>query len=121
MQEILMSLMTIASSGVVALIIAVLTMKYMEKRAVDIAFNVFDELTDTEEVQKKLYAVGALLGVGLKKGIGIQKPQGKGGWEGLMMQIAGGFINKMLGSDGAMIPQQQQGENTNKPTRHNVI
>ena len=51
-----------------------------------------DEIMKNDELQKKVYAIGALLGSGIAQGTGLQKKGGKFGLQELIMQIAGQWL-----------------------------
>lgn len=69
---------------------------------------ILDEYTNNEEASKKIYSIGALLGKGVRDGVGIERmlPKKKGGFEALLMDIAGNFIGQRMGN--MMQPQEQQ-------------
>lgn len=70
----------------------------MAKRALstDAFLDKIDEITDAvmtdENLQKKIYAIGALLGKGVIDGTGLQKRGGKFGMQDLIMGIAAKFL-----------------------------
>jgi hypothetical protein len=49
-----------------------------------------------EELQKALYAIGALIGNGAKTGLGLTRSGGKFGFKDIMAQIVGGFVNRYI-------------------------
>ncbi len=49
-----------------------------------------------DDLQKEVYSIGALIGNGVKSGIGFTKSGGKFGFKDIMAQIASGFINKYI-------------------------
>lgn len=62
---------------------------------------VLTEVSQSEELQRKIYMVGGILGKGLRDGVGIDRliPKGskKGGIEGLIMDLIGGFVKNKMG------------------------
>lgn len=58
-------------------------------------------IKDDPEMQQNVYAVGLLIGNGIKNGVGLQKGKGKFKFEDLIMQGIGSLF-------GNMIPTQQQ-------------
>lgn len=62
------------------------------------------EICSDEELQRKLYSIGALLGNGIASGAGFQKKGGKYGLQDLLMQVAGQwFANKQQKPDGGTV------------------
>lgn len=55
--------------------------------------SALDYLVNTEEGQKNLYTVGALIGNGVKTGVGLQKQGGARGFNGLLAEIVSGFFS----------------------------
>jgi len=51
-----------------------------------------DEVMKNEEMQKKVYSIGALIGSGIASGAGLQKKGGKFSLQDLVMQVAGQWI-----------------------------
>ena len=46
--------------------------------------------------QKAIFSIGALIANGAKSGFQLQNPRGKGGFEGLIMNVIGQFIQSKL-------------------------
>lgn len=62
------------------------------------------EIMTNEDLQKRVYALGALLGKGAIDGTGLKgRTQGKRGLEGMIMEIVGNYIGSRIGGQ-----QQQQ-------------
>jgi len=59
------------------------------------------EITQNTEMQKKVYVLGAILGNGIKSGMGILKGKGKFSFEGLI----GNVIGNMFGGNKQEQPQ----------------
>ena len=51
-----------------------------------------DEIMKNEDLEKKVYSIGALLGSGIAQGTGLQKKGGKFGIQDLVMQVAGQWL-----------------------------
>lgn len=60
-----------------------------------------EEWLNSEKGQKALFSIGALIANGAKSGFNLNIPKGKGGFEGLIMNIIGKWI-------GEKIPQSSQ-------------
>ena len=58
----------------------------------DILENMLEKAVTDENMQKKVYMIGALLGKGIVDGTGLQKKGGKFGLQELIMQIAGQWL-----------------------------
>ena len=84
-----------------------LTYFVAKKVANDTINNVKDDVFDylqTENGAKMLFGIGAMLGNGIKSGVGITKGTGKFKWQDIIGQIASQFIMSKL----PMQPQQEQ-------------
>jgi len=73
-------------------------------KIIEISDELLTEIVSNVEMQKKIYAVGVLLGNGIKQGIGIQTKGGKFKWEDVLMQGIAAFVQGKL-------KPQPQGEN----------
>lgn len=80
---------------------------------------ILEEVAENPEMHEKIYLLGGILGKGLRDGIGIEKliPKRKGGLEGIIMDLIGGFVGDRLkkmvpGAEQAMqvIPPGEQGQ-----------
>ena len=72
----------------------------------DIFEDIFDEIATNEDIQKKIYSLGGLLGSGIRQGVGIGKRGGKMSFQDLAMQFISGFLEK----------SQNKGTNTDSPS-----
>ena len=94
---------------------------FSEENIQNVADSVLEYVTNTEEGQKKLYTIGALIGSGVKQGIGIQKQGGKGGFNGLIGQIIAGFFQGQgLGAPPEEAPMQETRQVGLPPARKNA-
>lgn len=81
--------LTVSISIYVLLKSSVLDMK------IEQMFNDFiSEMTENEELQKKLYTIGGIIGSGASSGLGLQKKNGKMGWTDLLMSFLPSFLNQ---------------------------
>lgn len=72
--------------------------------------DISDEIMTNKELQAKIYTIGALLGNGIKQGIGLSgNARAPRGIEGIIGQLAGPILQKIFKTDNNQ-PQQQQGE-----------
>ena len=88
-----------------------LTYFVAKKVANDTINNVKDDVFDylqTENGAKMLFGIGAMLGNGIKSGVGLQKSTGKFKWQDIIGQIASQFIMSKLPMQSQQ-EQQQQG------------
>jgi hypothetical protein len=55
---------------------------------------VIAEMAENPDYHEKLYVLGGILGKGLRDGIGLDKviPKRKGGLEGILFDLIGGFV-----------------------------
>jgi hypothetical protein len=65
---------------------------FSEENLEKILFSLFEKLITSEDGQKQLYSLGALIGNGIKTGMGISKPSGKRGFNDIIAEIASAFI-----------------------------
>ncbi len=63
-------------------------------KILEILSDFLDDVSRNEEMAKKLYMVGAILGNGVVSGTGIQKKGGKFGIQDLIVQALGSWLNK---------------------------
>ena len=67
----------------------------------DKIIEIFDDLTDemvnNEEFQKKIFVIGALLGNGIKSGLGLNPRRGKFKFEDLISMAIASFFQKSMG------------------------
>lgn len=61
--------------------------------------NATESITTNENVQKRLYYTGAVLGNGFKQGFGIMGKGGKFKWEDFAAQVLPGILGKVFGSE----------------------
>ena len=102
MYEILISLCTVVMTPLLTYFVA-------KKVANDTINNVKDEVFDylqTENGAKMLFGIGAMLGNGIKSGVGLQKGTGKFKWQDIIGQIASQFIMQKFQPQ--QQPEQQQ-------------
>ena len=52
---------------------------------------------NSENGKMALFQVGGLIGAGVKNGVGLDRGRGKGGLEGLFIDLAGKFLGNKLG------------------------
>lgn len=69
------------------------------------------EWLNSETGQKALYMIGGLIAAGAKGGLIGQTPRGKGGFQGMIMDLIGNFIGNKISPGTALQPQQQQPQN----------
>lgn len=72
----------------------------------DILDDLFDEAMNNENFQKRIYVIGALLGNGIKQGIGLTPSRGKMKFQDILTQaIAGMILPKITGAiEGTKLP-----------------
>jgi len=89
-------------------IVGYLLLKRLRKEAISVAFEIIEtkqeelmqsgqDLLNSEEGQKLLYSIGALIGNGAMAGTGLKKKSGKFQWQDLAAQVVGSFIQKKVG------------------------
>jgi hypothetical protein len=71
------------------------------------------EVAQNEEMQKKVYLVGGILGKGIRDGTGIANlvpgsGKRKGGLEGIVMELIGGFIGNQFKGQGQGQEQREE-------------
>jgi hypothetical protein len=62
---------------------------YISEEIID---NMLEKATQDAETQKRIYVLGALLGQGIKSGIGLQKTSGKFKMEDIISMAVGQFL-----------------------------
>lgn len=87
------------------------------KNAVKDLFNVeklLDSLLDyvnkNEDVQKRIYALGGLIGAGAKQGLGVGAGSGKFKWQDMIGQLIGGWIQTKASQTVGAPPPSTQGQ-----------
>lgn len=65
---------------------------FKTEKFIEISEELLAEITQNEEMQKKLYFLGGILGKGIIDGTGMQAKGGKMKWRDLAMQIAMGYL-----------------------------
>ena len=67
-----------------------------DEKILDKLDMILDEYTNNEEGMRKIYMIGGVLGKGLRDGVGLNRliPKKKGGLEGIIFDLVGGYINK---------------------------
>ena len=78
----------------------------------EIFTEMLEKLTNDAEMQKKVYLLGALLGNGIKSGLGIQKTGGKFKMEDLFTTALQAFLGGKLNLGGIIGQGQPQTSNT---------
>lgn len=97
MLEIIVSSVIGVLSGVIGTY-AMLRMAKNKGFFLDIFEDFIYDIADNEDLQKKVYLIGGLLGSGVRQGVGIGKKGGKLSLENLVMQFIQGYIApKVLG------------------------
>jgi len=95
------TLTVIIGSGAIASLCTYIVSKRIVKNAIaEVKDEIFFSLQD-EEMQKFLFSVGALIGQGVKSGIGLKARSGKFHWQDLIAQIIGQWVSQKTQ------PQQQ--------------
>jgi hypothetical protein len=74
-------------------------------KILEIFDEILTEIKDDTEMQKKVFAVGILLGQGIKTGVGLNPKSGKFKFEDLLTQGAAMFLQQYLNKS-----QQQPSE-----------
>jgi hypothetical protein len=72
---------------------------------------ILHEVSENAEMQKRIYLLGGLIGKGIRDGTGLSNivPKKKGGFEGIIMELIGGWIGSKLPSGAQeVIPPQEQ-------------
>jgi hypothetical protein len=92
-------------TGVTVLIGITVGTKLLVKQIKTEIFGAKSELKDelekwlnSENGKMALFQIGGLLGQGIKTGVGLDKGKGKGGLEGLVLELAGRFLGNKLGA-----------------------
>ena len=96
-------------SALTVVMTPLLTYFVAKKVANDTINNVKDDVFDylqTENGAKMLFSIGAMLGNGIKSGVGITKGTGKFKWQDIIGQIASQFIMQKFQPQ--QQPEQQQ-------------
>jgi len=96
--ELLNSLVSGAIAGLIVVIGLYLTLRsnILDDKMTITFENILEDIQNEEKIQKNLYVIGALIGNGLKSGIGIQKKGGKMSLTDIIVQAIAG---KFLGTD----------------------
>ena len=67
--------------------------------------DLFDEAMNNEVFQKRIYVIGALLGNGIKQGVGLSPSRGKMKFQDIITQaIAGMILPKITGAAEGKLP-----------------
>jgi hypothetical protein len=74
-------------------------------RIIDKIDEITTEITSNPELQKKLYLVGAILGNGIRSGVGIQNKGGKFKWQDLIGSVLQQYFLKQTGNVGETEPK----------------
>jgi hypothetical protein len=86
-----------AITGLIVLIGAYYVVKTgkIEEIVMDSVENLLSDVGNNESLQKSIYTIGALIGNGVKSGVGLQKRGGKMSLTDLIVQsVAGRFLNQ---------------------------
>jgi hypothetical protein len=108
-----MSEVILAVSAIASFSIAIGTLLYVKRSmSTENILNKIDELSDeimtNKELQGKLYTVGAILGNGIRQGIGINAKGGKFKLDNIIGEVVSGLAQKYLGMGQQEQPQQKQ-------------
>ena len=90
LESICISAVTLGLGGLMTYAIIKKTMN--TDHILDITDELLNEITQNTEMQKKVYIVGAILGNGIKSGIGIGKTSGKFKMEDLIGIVVSRFL-----------------------------
>lgn len=104
MSEIVVPLVNAVLTGLTVSFMTYVISKRMLKDAKASLKLELEAWLNSEKGQKALFSVGALIANGAKSGFNLNVPRGKGGFEGLIMNIIGKWI-------GEKIPQNSAGLN----------
>jgi hypothetical protein len=91
---------TILSGAIVGYVIGKTMFKRMENYVAEQKAELKTELQawlNSETGQKALYSIGGLIAAGAKGGLMTQTPRGKGGFQGMIIDLIGQFIGNKIG------------------------
>lgn len=91
--------------------------KLMLKPEIILDFSdvLLDEVSKNAEFQKRIYVLGALLGQGVKSGVGLPLGRGKMKMEDIIVGAIGQFLSGGFGKKKADTPNAAPGLNTTIP------
>jgi hypothetical protein len=82
-------------------------------KILEIVEDISDEIMTNKELQGKLYTVGAILGNGVRQGIGINTKGGKFKLDNIIGEVVGGLAKKYLNIGGEQEQSQPQQQEAN--------
>jgi len=69
---------------------------FSEESIYNAVFSVVNHSLNDEKMVKQLYFIGAVVGNGIRQGVGIGAKGGKFKWEDLFAQVASGFLEQFI-------------------------
>ena len=75
----------------------------------DIFEDFIDDMVQNEDMQKKIYLLGGIVGSGIRQGVGLTRGKGKMKLEDILMQLVSGYIQKNVLPQPQNAPQEATG------------